>query len=241
VSSSHSSGGGGGGSSIEAGAYADLPAAGEDGRVYYCTDAPYVLRDNGVTWLALAHGYPVTVPPSAGWSWVNQQVGDTIVATRGVQQLLLVSRAANVFTLRARAAPATPYTLTAGFRMVQWAPGAIWLGGIGWRQSSDGKFILVGMSNAGAVGSSDWINPTTFSDNNGFFSAGAFFRGPEWWIQIADDGTNRKTRYGLTPLDFTEFQSEGRTTFLTADEVFFGGQGDGGEDSRIDLVHFAIT
>lgn len=192
---------------------------------------------------SLLHGpaFPLVFPPSAGWSWVNQVGGDTIDTASGAHRLTLVSRGANSFTLRTRTAPATPYTITAGFRMVQWSPGTIWLGGVGWRQSSDGKFILIGFSNGGAMGSSDWDSVSSFNGNNTFFTPSLFFRGSEFWVQFVDDGTNRKTRWGISPLSFAEFQSEGRTVHLTADEVFFGAQGDGGEDTLFDLFHWSVT
>jgi hypothetical protein len=41
-------------------------------------------------------------------------------------------------------------------------------------------------------------------------------------LQISDDGTDRFYRYSTNGVTFTQFYTEGRTTYFTADQVGFG-------------------
>jgi hypothetical protein len=52
------------------GTFAALPTAGNTGRLYVCTDAGLILRDNRTTWDRIWGGVlgGSTAPPSAGWT-----------------------------------------------------------------------------------------------------------------------------------------------------------------------------
>lgn len=57
---------------ISVGSAASLPSAGVGGRLYIPTDNIVMYHDNGTTWDTFGPIRPCTLPPSTGWTWVNQ-------------------------------------------------------------------------------------------------------------------------------------------------------------------------
>jgi hypothetical protein len=201
------------------GTYAALPAAGTAGRLYLPSDSPYVLRDTGAAWAAWGPLHPLTVPPASGWSWVNQG-GASLDTTGGPQTIAAPSGSGNSARLRTRAAPSTPYTITAlvgvDALMVNFTTV-----GIGFRQSSDGKLsLLYVQSNIFNIG--NYTSPTSFSANAiTSLSAGGHALS-RLWMRITDNGTNRIYQVSATGRVWLTLYTVARTTFLTADEVCFG-------------------
>jgi hypothetical protein len=207
---------------------ASRPAAGAAGRLYFPTDGFGIERDNGSAWVKWG-GYlrPMVAPLAASnWTWVNQ---GTATVTDYSNSLRLYETGRGVGTqerLLVRSTPATPWTFTVCFMA-----GLIWNKnyqgyGLCFRQSSDGKIhsfkSLWNTGNEWAWYSTKWNSATSFSaDYSG--SALQFAMQP-WiphWMQIKDDGTNRKCLVSTDGYTFVELFTIGRTDFLTANQYGF--------------------
>jgi hypothetical protein len=194
----------------------------------------------------------MTAPPTlTNWTWVNQGTGSATDCTVGNRAGIFMDSnnpaapGANYRILK-RSAPATPYVITAavfiGFGKWQFN-GA----GVGWRQSSDGKFVIFegtnGGSNTGDIRVYKWNSPTSASaayrSRNTLISANSLM-----WFRIEDDGTDRKSYWSNDGANFVLFHSVGRTDFLTADEVMIGVNTESttaGENAVLTVVSWAIT
>lgn len=168
--------------------------------------------------------YPDFVTPIDGdFAWINQGAASVIVNANGGIDLEAPASAGANLRIRKKAAPATPYTITAAF-IIRSRLNDFQKGGLCWRQSSDGKVIIhsffVGNAFSGDCGVTcqDYTNPTTFSAVNISIDTMPF--GVQF-LRITDDGTNRIVSWSTDGYNFVTLLSELRTTFLTADEVGF--------------------
>jgi hypothetical protein len=111
------SGGGGGGGSTSSGPYASLPAAGNNGNLYFSTNSPYTLRDNGATWDAFYLGSTVVHLPNAlSWAAVDPS-GATPTASTATGALVISSTTQNTgnnYWAGAYTAVTPPYTADFG-------------------------------------------------------------------------------------------------------------------------------
>jgi hypothetical protein len=190
-----------------------------------------LLKDGGSTIAGLGGGSSDYVAPVDGdFAWVNQgSASVTSTTIHGASALFLQNPAdgAAVANLRVRkkAAPATPYTVTAKF-----IPNMLMVDfhtiGIGFRQSSDGKLITFGLEfNSFVVTAMATLTVRKYTNAT---TASTFYVLPllptqiaEVGLRIGDDGTDRKCWLipdGKNPI---LIHTVGRTDFLTADEVFF--------------------
>lgn len=80
------------------GTYADLPAAGIPGRLYFATDTFQLLRDNGTSWDSIM--YPLTVGFSVIAGSVGNDVAPMLVAPRSatVSRCVVVVKASDATT-----------------------------------------------------------------------------------------------------------------------------------------------
>lgn len=214
-------GGGASGDVTEQGGYSSRPSADNDGDLYFATDAPFVSRDKG-SGNGYSHWGPLMLlePPPAvsNWTWVNQG-GAT--ATDGPGGIVLATPTGTGSSLRVlkKSAPAAPYTITVGF--IPNIIGQSYLrGGVGWRQSSDGKIIYIGVGFAlsSKIEIYKFTNATTYAGAT-YLSADYVPYGPIVWIQFLDDNTNRIVKISNDGINFIQIHSVGRTDFLTADEI----------------------
>lgn len=213
-------GGGGGGDSTHTAVYASRPAASNAGDLFLPSNGVVIERDTGAAWVPWGPLFPMATPPTvASLAWVNQGAA-TADETNGGIYLLAPANASYSLKMLTKAAPATPYTVTA------WILPQVHIVnynsvGLCWRQSSDGKIVYFGRSGPEGLIVQKATNPTTFS-------ASYLARGLSAWgaicLRIADDGTNRKCFWSLDGQHFHQFHSVGRTDFLTADEVGFYAQ-----------------
>lgn len=203
---------------LMSGAYASLPAASKAGKIYLPTDAPYVLRDTGADWQAWGPITRLTIPPSSGWSWVNQG-GATLDDSGGAQTINAPTTSGESARVRTRAAPATPYTITALVALDVLAVN-YHNAGIGFRQSSDGKMSVIRWQTGDRVQPLNWSTATSVSGNVGTSVIGPW-PVDRLWLRIADDGTNRTYSVSASGRVWRVLYTIGRTTFLTADEVCF--------------------
>lgn len=168
--------------------------------------------------------YPsFTAPVDGDFAWINQGSASVTVNANGGIHLICPASATDSLRVRKKSAPATPYTITAAFfyslRLLDFMQI-----GLLWRQSSDGKLITFNLAAGNTFPGDiqltcfDWTNATTFAATNvdiDLWHNGLMF------LRIADDGTNRTVSWSVDGYNFETALTEGRTTFLTADEVGF--------------------
>jgi hypothetical protein len=87
-----------------------------------------------------------------------------------------------------------------------------------------------------------WTDATTFSaDYVSWDHAGMLMVGGPIWLQITDNGTNRICKFSRDGQNFVQIHSVGRTDFLTADQMLWGGyvlNNNGVGDSYITMLHW---
>ena len=200
--------------------YANIPAASSDGDLFFPSDGRSVYRDTGAAWMPWGPICPMTDPPAAGWSWVNQG-GATVSTTNG--GIYLETLLDSQYNLRAyvRAAPTPPYVITGRFTARwEWALRNDSVG-LCWRESGTGKMIYHAFSTTSWMTSiSKLTNPTTFSAHylNASYVAHLSTRSI-FHYRIADDNTNRICSVSNDGHHWAVLHTVGRTDFLTADEV----------------------
>ena len=167
-------------------------------------------------------GYPV----DANFTWVNQGTA-TKTATSTYVILQDVDAGGDQLRMRVLSAPATPYTVTLAFNVngVGGSTAGYSAGFVG-RQSGDGKAYIIGCATATNVqylavqkfsSSSAWNSNVSFINNSG-----VGLRGKNVWVRYTDDGTNRRAWSSADGVVFNPIIStEGRTTYLTIDQVGF--------------------
>jgi len=202
--------------------YANRPAAGYAGRLHLVTDDVTGAYDDGSVWRPFGIVHKFTAPVNANYAWVNQ--GSATVSTS--QDGILLSAPTNSgdgLRIRKKAAPATPYTITA-FMAFNTYPQNYNSVGLCFRESSSGKLHTFGVTYSGNLylGSTKWNSETSFGSDYANQPAvpTGIMRGAGW-IRIGDDGTNRKCWYSSDGKTWLQYHTISRTDFMTANEVGF--------------------
>lgn len=170
--------------------------------------------------LALAMPIAGIVKPVDGdFAWVNQGSALISAGSDGRLWLRKSGEAGTNTNIRKKAAPATPYTLTAGFVPILFA--ATTGAGILVRESSTGKFVLIYWRHSNTLGVLKMTNATTVS---AAYTTPSFFpHGPMVWLQIEDNGTNLISSVSMDGENFLQVHSISRTDFMAGgpDEIGF--------------------
>ena len=135
------------------------------------------------------------VPTSSGTgltTWANQGGATVADGTSGIV-LTAPSGAGDALRIRSMTAPATPYTITALCSLAGVA--SFVFGGIGFTDGTKIHGIALGVSGPYSLTVQKWTSATAFSAND-FGGNGNNLGAPLMWLQIRDDGTNVKFRYG---------------------------------------------
>lgn len=210
----------GGGNVTDTGAFGSEPGSPVDGDLYFPDNGFFTERFNGTIWQGFGPSYPLIAPIDGDYAWINQG-GASVVTSKGG----IFLRAPAVGTLNARirkkAAPATPYTMTA--MVLPFLFSGTQGCGICFRQSSDGKLHVFQIDIATTAifwRSAKLTSATVFSAN---YSSDNFPAGPRGplWLKIGDDGTNRTWALSADGENFIQLGQIGNTDFLVADEVGF--------------------
>lgn len=214
-------GGGGGGATLGRGADAARPAQGTAGRLYLPTDGFAAHEDDGASYRQFGPLSALTAPDDSQFAWINQGGASVVAQNSGIFLLGPNQGAADNIRIRKKAAPATPYTVTARILPALFAKNYQQCGLL-WRQSSDGKLVTFGLNFNSAGGNqivvvAKWNSPTSISAN--YTSVPVF---NVWaWLRLRDDGTTRYVYVSGDGANWMLIHSVGRTDFLTADEVGF--------------------
>jgi hypothetical protein len=211
--------GGGSGLSISEDTYANLPV-GAEGDLHFSTDAPYLLRKGASAWTAFGPIQQVTVPPSSGWSWDNQD-GSSVDATAGELQFSSPQTGSSAeLSVYYRSAPSTPYTITA---LIALAPciGSGGYPGFGLCfGDSGGKWVHFAFQpTRGRVLWNEYTNATTYSDTPLILSGLQAEPWPPVWVRIQDTGIHRISSISTTGRQWQTLRTVTRTDFLTATRV----------------------
>lgn len=198
--------------------YANIPAASKDGNLFLPNDGFEVLRDTGAAWIPWGPIYPFTIPPTDGWSWINQGSA-TVVTSGGGIFLRTPALAGDNNRLYVRNIPSTPYTIYTAFSYYGDGNGDSGEG-IGFRKSSTGEFIFFKHEALHKILVQAWNSPTSWNGNA--FSANSQDRSLSF-LGLGDDGTDYRYYY-ISPdgNNWILLYREGRTNFITADQVFIG-------------------
>lgn len=217
---------------IQSGALASIPASGQlTGDLYRPTDAPYLYRWNGSAWVAYGGLWPMTPPPSSGWTWLNQG-SSTESTANGVYSVYgLHNGGGNGVRGKYRTAPSAPWTATFCFYFVPTflddasAGNGISDFGVFFRDSG-GKLVTYMysvFSNPGSkIVSYAWDSATsintTYLNRNLPLSPGIFC-----WMQLFDNNTDKGLRVSPDGYNWSTVpHSHGRTTHLTPTQYGFG-------------------
>ena len=203
--------------------YASRQAAAKAGRLFLPSNGFVVERDTGSAWAPWGPLFPFTPPVDGDYSWFNQGAASISTTNGGIFLSLPASAGAN-FRGRIKAKTA-PYTITAAllpnFHPTNFAVGfglfftngtAVHAFGVGFDTGTSGAYLLL---------SRKYTNATTFSTNYSSIRFQTF--SPVLWLRIADDNANRICSISNDGVNFIPFHTVGRTDFLTATHVGFGG------------------
>lgn len=213
----------------QAGTRAALPAPEYEGRFYFQSDPGiYIKRDDDDAWDSWGPIFELYEPDETGYAWVNQQSATTSITYGGV---LLSSPAPGApgdnINIRVKTAPATPYTVKAGFIPTLYPVDQTSCGLI-FRETATSRIIFFRLmfdttstSKTDLVLSVDrYTNPTTLSANYKVATANVI-KSPLFWFSITDDGVDLTFSYSNDNIDYTEFFQVARNNFFTTgpDEV----------------------
>lgn len=205
------------------GTFANRPAAGNPGRLYFATDTPGVASiDTGQAWNPLGIVWTLNkAPTSASWSNLNQgpattfvQQGDTL-AISGSNRTL---SGTDIQGFYVSGSASTPYTVTALFCLqTDYASKAnSFSAGLFVASSGNSRLTVLGgnFSNS-ALGYfiNEYNSPTSFNANSvsvtSVFAVGGFF-----WFRVKDNGIQRAWYTSTDGTNFVPLFTESSTNWI---------------------------
>jgi hypothetical protein len=199
--------------SIDTGTFVARPAASTDGDVYLPSDGLSLARDNGVSWVPWGPLFPCVIPPTTGWSWVNQGTS-TVTQTKDVIYMLGQAGAWSNLRLRVRNMPTPPWSVTA--LILQNSPGVSYTGtGICIRDSGTGRITTFGLRSTNT--GTEQLRHENWTDHNNWSASPRSINHPAIsliGLKITDDNTNFEFFYSKDFQNWLSFNIVGRTSFL---------------------------
>lgn len=200
------------------------------GRLYTCSDAGQLLRDNGSSFDYHAGLYPHEGVPQTGWSWDNQDSATQITGNGRWGHTKFGAGGNATFTWQYRTAPSPPYTVI--MRMHRYvyhdAGNAGWC--VGFRDSA-GKYV--GLHNAsGYIATSKFSSANVTAGDYSVFTWNNWIRGSGYvpmvtlFAKLEDNNTNLIFYVSPDGYMWHEVDSRARGDYLgTIDGVAFGSRG----------------
>jgi len=207
---------------VSSGIYADIPGAPAEGDLYIPTDATTLFCGiGGGAWNAWGPIYPLTQPPSAGWSWVNQG-GATVDSTNGGILLDHDGSGGAGVNLRVRVRSIVPSvtitTMSLGHTdFVAGTPG--W--GVCFRDSGAGKLLIWQHVWASVVNVVRYSSPTAVATVMMAENSPRYTTQIALFVRMVDDGSDL---FFYTSRDGQEWilqYTEAVGAYLTPDEAGF--------------------
>jgi hypothetical protein len=209
-----------GGNVTSTGAFGAEPGSSAAGDLYLPNNASHIARSNGSNFDAQwGPVFPMTPPISGDFAWRNQG-GASLVTTSGGIFLKAPTNGSHSFRIREKAAPSTPYTITA--LIIPFTLNVDYqLVGIGWNDGT--KLAVFGVFSSASSG--NLLQSSKYATVTGA-SAGdyAFLLLPQGgpiWLRITDNGTNRICSYSFDGENFIQVHSVSRTDYLTPTNIMF--------------------
>lgn len=193
--------------------YASRPAAATAGRIFLLDDGVAIDRDTGSAWQSWGPIFPLAGIANRPTTWSNQG-STTETVTSGAAYLDAPTGTYNVRG-RVKAAPSTPYTVTAC--ILPNIISADQFVGLMWLLNSSGASVQFGVNFAGGIQVWKNTNVTTFSAN--YVASLSRPVGGPVWLRIGDDGSVRTCEVSADGRHWTLVHSVSRTDFITPDRV----------------------
>jgi beta-xylosidase len=170
------------------------------------------------------------------WTWVNQGVA-TVANEAGGPEITAPALAGDNNRILVKAAPSTPYTVTANC-VLTIVNANYCAAGLCFRQSSNGRLATIQWQTASFY-AQKINNPTSY---NSSYAVTATALTSNVWLRIADNGSNRIVSYSSNGVTWTQLYSVGNTDFLTADQVgFFANSNNASNAVKIMLLSWVIS
>ncbi len=177
----------------------------------------------GLKWAAAAGGggSSFTPPPLVStWTWVNQGTATAVDQTNALYMRAPQAAQANIRAL-VRAAPATPWTLTAGF--------------LGWLHAGTSQGVGLCFRNSSGAMQPHWFwtstgqnlqwygqnmnSATSYSGDLELINLPPSAQTFPVWFRLADDGTNKSFSVSPDGTNFELVHSIARTSFMTPNQI----------------------
>jgi hypothetical protein len=221
--------------------FANRPAAGVEGRLFWASDGPLECIDDGSNWKSRVFGHNVVEFQDSSLSWVNQG-GASLDTTYGYTHLAIPASSGTSIRTRVAAVGGT-HDLRA---FVNWTQinSNFQIMGLCWRSSGDGKITIFGAAETGKFVLYKYSSATAFAAAYTPTIANAtigFNNSTGIWLRLQDDGA---TRYGMVSLDgifWIVIHSFGRTDYHTPDQVGYCGNVEHNLPAHFNVYSWSLT
>lgn len=162
----------------------------------------------------------IVTPPSSSWSWVNQ--GPASISTSALGELLnsnTTGTSGDNIIARVRSASA-PYVITGCINLVAYCPVDFVGMGLLFRESGSGKLSICGYQQDGGTKYAGFHYNSATSFASTLLEVLTIVN-RVLWIRLTDDNVNRIMEVSPDGTNWLTINTEGRTSFLTADQVGF--------------------
>jgi len=164
-----------------------------------------------------AHERPCVIPPSTGWSWINQNNATITVEPSGALLFTVPQINATTTTLGIRSVPATPYTLILRAQIQGWEAD-YYNHGVCLYESATQKAMWIGKRNYGYARLGKWTLPT----NSGTQTDYQLYGYEPVFFKFTDSGSTITVAMSNNGYGWHQLLSESRTTFFTTAPDKFG-------------------
>lgn len=207
---------------------ANLPSSAYQGRMYLTTDSPVMCWDSGSAWSNFGPLFPLTPPQLGNWSWANQ---GSATATQYQSGIVIRSPKASGDSLNmlVKAYPTAPFFFTIAV-ICNWINFSNARGGLVIYDSVGGKLVDLALYAGGSEQQMVWINGkwNSTTSYNANYNTEALTTttislppGLVYWLQLHDDGTNRKWSVSNDGISFVQVAHQGNTDFVTPNKIGF--------------------
>jgi len=217
-----------------------------------------LFHDQGGLW-GYAGGHPVqgifndagdSLLTTTDFTWTNQG-GASITDSNGRITLRCTTDSATNLRILTRTPGGGSWTYIAAFQAVAFGDGAMYPHfGLGFRESSTGKLVVLGFGTAGSfqtrLSVGKWTDHDTLSTDPNFTLDNRFLQTNDVvWMKAEYDGTNIKLFVSLDGFEWIQIFSEAKATFLTTapDQIVWYGSNTqnsaaGASELLVSLVHW---